>query len=154
MVQEVRIPDIGDIDEVEVIEICVAVGDQVGPDDALIVIESDKASMEVPAGVAGTIASIDVALGDQVAEGALVVTLEGADEATDAALPAPKRSLLPNRKLPRPRPGFRQTFRQMKRHTKQVLQPPWPNRRRPRALPRLPSSKSGSRILAKPQTWW
>ena len=72
MVQEVRIPDIGDIDEVEVIEICVAVGDQVGPDDALIVIESDKASMEVPAGVEGTIASIDVALGDQVAEGALV----------------------------------------------------------------------------------
>lgn len=78
MAQEVRIPDIGDIDEVEVIEICVAVGDAVGPDDALIVIESDKASMEVPAGLAGTIASIDVALGDQVAEGALVVTLEGA----------------------------------------------------------------------------
>jgi pyruvate dehydrogenase E2 component (dihydrolipoamide acetyltransferase) len=82
--QEVRIPDIGDIDEVEVIEICVAVGDQVGPDDALIVIESDKASMEVPAGTAGTIASIDVALGDQVAEGALVVTLEGAAAETAA----------------------------------------------------------------------
>jgi pyruvate/2-oxoglutarate dehydrogenase complex dihydrolipoamide acyltransferase (E2) component len=45
MSQEVRIPDIGDIDEVEVIEICVAPGDEVGPDDALIVIESDKASM-------------------------------------------------------------------------------------------------------------
>ncbi len=84
MAQEVRIPDIGDIDEVEVIEICVAVGDQVGPDDALIVIESDKASMEVPAGVAGTIASIDVALGDQVAEGALVVTLEGGAGTSDA----------------------------------------------------------------------
>jgi len=77
--QEVRIPDIGDVDEVEVIEICVAVGDEVGPDDALIVIESDKASMEVPAGAAGTIASIDVALGDQVTEGSLVVTLEGSD---------------------------------------------------------------------------
>ncbi len=84
MAQEVRIPDIGDIDEVEVIEICVAVGDQVGPDDALIVIESDKASMEVPAGVSGTIASIDVALGDQVAEGALVVTLEGAAAEEDS----------------------------------------------------------------------
>ncbi len=88
MAQEVRIPDIGDIDEVEVIEICVAVGDEVGPDDALIVIESDKASMEVPAGMAGTIASVDVALGDQVAEGALVVTLEGAGAAT-AATPTP-----------------------------------------------------------------
>ena len=75
MAQEVRIPDIGDIDDVEVIEICVTVGDEVGPDDALIVIESDKASMEVPAGVAGTIVSIDVALGDQVVEGTLVVTL-------------------------------------------------------------------------------
>ena len=89
MTQEVRIPDIGDIDEVEVIEICVAVGDQVGPDDALIVIESDKASMEVPAGVAGTIASIDVALGDQVAEGALVVTLTADEAASDSPEPAP-----------------------------------------------------------------
>lgn len=98
MVQEVRIPDIGDIDEVEVIEICVAVGDQVGPDDALIVIESDKASMEVPAGVAGTIASIDVALGDQVAEGALVVTLDGADAGASDSAPsdaAPAREETP-----------------------------------------------------------
>lgn len=85
MAQEVRIPDIGDIDQVEVIEVCVAVGDQVGPEDALIVIESDKASMEVPAGVAGTIASIAVAVGDDVSEGALVVTLEGAAEAEHAA---------------------------------------------------------------------
>lgn len=98
MVQEVRIPDIGDIDEVEVIEICVAVGDQVGPEDALIVIESDKASMEVPAGVAGTIASIDVALGDQVAEGALVVTLDGADAGASDSAPsdaAPAREETP-----------------------------------------------------------
>lgn len=76
MAHEVRIPDIGDIDEVEVIEICVAPGDRVEPDDALIVIESDKASMEVPAGIAGTVASIDVAVGDRVAEGALIVTLD------------------------------------------------------------------------------
>lgn len=87
MAQEVRIPDIGDIDEVEVIEICVALGDQVGPDDALIVIESDKASMEVPAGIAGTIASIDVALGDQVAEGALVVTVNDAEAVNAGAAP-------------------------------------------------------------------
>ncbi|MEM8765821.1 MAG: dihydrolipoyllysine-residue acetyltransferase [Pseudomonadota bacterium] len=97
MAQEVRIPDIGDIDEVEVIEICVAVGDEVGPDDALIVIESDKASMEVPAGMTGTIASVAVALGDQVAEGALVVTLEGAaaESATAAEAPAPAPTQAP-----------------------------------------------------------
>ena len=51
MKEEVRIPNIGDADEVYVIELCVAPGDAVGPDDALVVIESDKASMEVPAGV-------------------------------------------------------------------------------------------------------
>ena len=50
MKEEIRIPDIGDADEVYVIELCVAPGDAVGPDDALIVIESEKASMEVPAG--------------------------------------------------------------------------------------------------------
>jgi pyruvate dehydrogenase E2 component (dihydrolipoamide acetyltransferase) len=80
MSQEVRIPDIGDIDEVEVIEICVAPGDEVGPDDALIVIESDKASMEVPAGIGGVVAAIAVAVGDQVGEGALVVTLEPVEQ--------------------------------------------------------------------------
>jgi len=66
---------------VEVIEICVSVGDTVGPDDALIVIESDKASMEVPAGKAGTVVSIDVALGDEVREGSLIVTLDSAGSA-------------------------------------------------------------------------
>ncbi|MGE0622737.1 MAG: dihydrolipoyllysine-residue acetyltransferase [Pseudomonadales bacterium] len=81
MTEEVRIPDIGDVDHVEVIEICVSVGDTVGPDDALIVIESDKASMEVPAGKSGKIASIDVALGDEVKEGTLIVTLETAAKA-------------------------------------------------------------------------
>ncbi|MEJ2090123.1 MAG: hypothetical protein P8Y69_17005, partial [Gammaproteobacteria bacterium] len=89
MSQEVRIPDIGDIEHVEVIEVCVAAGDEVGPDDALIVIESDKASMEVPAGAAGKILSVDVVVGDQVTEGTLVVTLEpagvtgAAESATD-----------------------------------------------------------------------
>ena len=76
MAEEVRIPDIGDVDHVEVIEIFVAVGDAVGPDDPLIVIESDKASMDVPAGKAGRIASVDVAVGDEVTEGSLIVTLE------------------------------------------------------------------------------
>lgn len=85
MRQEVRIPDIGDIDQVEVIEICVAPGDRVVPEDALVVIESDKASMEVPAGLSGTIASVEVALGDQVREGSLVVTVESEAEAGTAA---------------------------------------------------------------------
>lgn len=77
---QIKIPDIGDVDSVEVIELCVAVGDTVGPDDPLIIIESDKASMEVPATTAGVVESIVVALGDSVSTGDVIVTL-----AADAA---------------------------------------------------------------------
>lgn len=70
------LPSLGDIEEVEVTEICVAVGDTVGADDPIIVIESDKASMEVPAGGAGTIIELNIALGDQLGEGAVIGRLE------------------------------------------------------------------------------
>ena len=79
MAVEVHIPDIGDIDEVEVIEICVAAGDSVGPEDSLIVIESDKASMEVPAGLSGIVESITVKVGDQVGQGQLIARITEAD---------------------------------------------------------------------------
>ena len=78
MTQDIRIPDIGDAEDVEVVEILAAVGDEVGEDDPIIVIESDKASMEVPAGLAGSIQSIDVAVGDKVSEGQVIATLDGA----------------------------------------------------------------------------
>ena len=69
---DVRVPNLGDIDEVEVTELCVSVGDLVGENDPIIVIESDKASMEVPAGVAGVIESFAISLGDVVGEGSLI----------------------------------------------------------------------------------
>jgi pyruvate dehydrogenase E2 component (dihydrolipoamide acetyltransferase) len=69
---DVRVPNLGDIDEVEVTELCVSVGDLVGENDPIIVIESDKASMEVPAGVAGVIQSFAISLGDVVGEGSLI----------------------------------------------------------------------------------
>ena len=72
---EVRIPDIGDAKDVEVIEICVEVGQEIDVDDALIVIESDKASMEVPAPAKGTVASIASNLGDTVNTNDVVLTL-------------------------------------------------------------------------------
>lgn len=72
---EVRIPDIGDAKDVEVIEICVEVGQEIDADDALIVIESDKASMEVPAPVKGTVVSIASSLGDKVNTDDLVLTM-------------------------------------------------------------------------------
>ncbi|MDE0692086.1 MAG: 2-oxo acid dehydrogenase subunit E2 [Gammaproteobacteria bacterium] len=83
---DVRIPDIGDAQDVEVIELCVAAGDTVAVNDALIVIESDKASMEVPAPAAGTVQEVLVSLGDLVNEGDAIVVLEAvAVAAGDAA---------------------------------------------------------------------
>lgn len=81
---EVTIPNLGDIDEVEVIEICVAVGDEVVENDILIVIESDKASMEIPAPAAGTVEAIQVAVGDQVQEGVVIASIAGAAGQQDA----------------------------------------------------------------------
>lgn len=85
MIEEIRIPDIGDVEHVEVIEICVEPGAEVATDDALIVIESDKASMEVPAGLAGKVTAITVAIGDEVTAGHLIAKLETTGVATDAA---------------------------------------------------------------------
>ena len=77
---DILIPNLGDIDEVEVIEICAATGDEVDADDILLVIESDKASMDVPVGAAGTLTDISVSVGDKVAEGTKVATLNAANE--------------------------------------------------------------------------
>ena len=87
--REVTIPDIGDAEEVEVIEICVSPGDAVAENDALIVIESDKASMEVPSPFAGTVSEVLVALSDHVNAGDAIVRLEGAErDAPDVDAPA------------------------------------------------------------------
>ena len=87
-IQEIHIPDIGDADDVVVIELCVVPGDQVEPSDALIVIESDKASMEVPAGVGGVVESLLVAIDDAVVEGQSIARIETA--ANEAAVPPAK----------------------------------------------------------------
>jgi pyruvate dehydrogenase E2 component (dihydrolipoamide acetyltransferase) len=83
---EVKVPDIGDVSEVEVIELMVKVGDTVKVDQSLITVESDKASMEIPSSHAGVIKELKVKLGDKVKEGTLVLVLE-ADAV--AAAPAP-----------------------------------------------------------------
>lgn len=74
--ETVRVPDIGDAGEVEIIELCVAPGDTVAVDDPLVVIESDKASMEVPSTLAGKVVSLAVAVGDQAAEGDVIAEIE------------------------------------------------------------------------------
>ena len=74
---EVTVPDIGDFDAVEVIEVLVAEGDTVAEEDGLIVLESDKATMDVPSTAAGTVTAMKVAVGDKVAQGDLVAVIEG-----------------------------------------------------------------------------
>ncbi|AUA57509.1 Dihydrolipoyllysine-residue acetyltransferase component of pyruvate dehydrogenase complex [Achromobacter spanius] len=86
---QIKVPDIGDFKEVEVIEVLVAVGDTIKAEQSLITVESDKASMEIPASQGGVVKSITVKVGDKVAEGAVVLEVEAEAEASDAA-PAAK----------------------------------------------------------------
>ena len=83
--QQVTVPDIGGAEAAEVIEVLVAVGDEVAVDQGLIVLESDKASMEIPTTVAGTVVELLVAEGQQLAEGAPVVVIEVAGEPGQSA---------------------------------------------------------------------
>ncbi|MBV1913343.1 MAG: dihydrolipoyllysine-residue acetyltransferase [Cycloclasticus sp.] len=96
----IYVPDIGDFDSVEVIEVNVAVGDVVEQEQALLTLESDKASMEIPSTAAGIIKDIKVAVGDQVSEGGLIIVLSGQTSAAEPAVnnltPAPQ----PAEKMP------------------------------------------------------
>ena len=87
---EVKVPDIGDFKNIPVIEILVKPGDHVKPEDPLIALESDKATLEVPSPAAGVVKDINIKVGDKVSQGTLVLTLEGeAAAATTTAAPAP-----------------------------------------------------------------
>ena len=77
--QEARVPDIGDYDDVPVIEVLVAVGDTVSKDQGLVTLESDKATMEVPSPFAGVVRELKVKVGDKLSEGSVVArSIEGA----------------------------------------------------------------------------
>jgi pyruvate dehydrogenase E2 component (dihydrolipoamide acetyltransferase) len=89
--KEARVPDIGDFTDIPVIEILVAVGDTVAKDQGLVTLESDKATMEVPAPFAGIVRELKVKLGDNVSEGSVVAMIEAADGAA-APAPAPAAS--------------------------------------------------------------
>jgi pyruvate dehydrogenase E2 component (dihydrolipoamide acetyltransferase) len=92
----VEVPDIGDFDDVPVIEILVSVGDTVSPEDPLVTLESDKATMDVPAPFAGVVRDIEVQIGDRVSEGTVLMAIEPAAGETPAsesvkAAPEPPR---------------------------------------------------------------
>jgi pyruvate dehydrogenase E2 component (dihydrolipoamide acetyltransferase) len=98
---EVKVPDIGDFDEVAVIEVLVKVGDTVKAEQSLITVESDKASMEIPSSTAGVVKEIKVEVGGKVKEGSVVLVLE-AEGAGAAAAPAPAPTAAPAAAAPAP----------------------------------------------------
>src|SRR5579872_6499506 len=79
----VEVPDIGDFEDVPIIEIHVSPGDEVAAEDPLVTLESDKATMDVPAPEAGTVKQLSVKIGDRVSEGSVLLTLE-----SDGAAPS------------------------------------------------------------------
>ena len=101
---DVTIPDIGDFDEVAVIELLVKAGDKVRPEQSLITVESDKASMEIPSSHAGVVKEMQVKLGDKVKQGSVVLKLETADAAAPvtSASPAPVAASAPVVAAPAP----------------------------------------------------
>ena len=99
--QMILVPDIGDYSDVPVIEVLVKVGDVVEKERPLLVLESDKATMEVPADVAGTITSIAVKLGDKVSKGSVIAEIEASTTAPAAPIPAGAPAfLIASAKLP------------------------------------------------------
>ena len=94
---DIKVPDIGDFAEVAIIEVLVQPGDTIKAEQSLITVESDKASMEIPSSHAGVVKELRVKLGDKVAKGSVVLTLEveGAGVAAPAAAPAPAPAAAP-----------------------------------------------------------
>src|ERR1700675_4524686 len=92
---EVKVPDIGDFKDVPVIEVFVKPGDAVKAEDPLVTLESDKATMDVPAPAAGVVKELKVKLGDKVSEGSVILTLESSgapSNAKPAQAPSPEPS--------------------------------------------------------------
>ena len=85
---ELRVPDIGDFKDVEIIEIPIGPGDTIKTDDTVIVLESDKATLDVPSDQAGKIVELKVAAGDTVSQGSVIALIESAEQAAPAE-PAP-----------------------------------------------------------------
>ncbi|MFO0231512.1 MAG: biotin/lipoyl-containing protein, partial [Burkholderiales bacterium] len=92
---ELKVPDIGDFADVEVIELLVSPGDAVKAEQSLLTVESDKASMEIPSSAAGRIVEMRVKLGDKVSKGTVIALLEAAEAGASAPAPAPAAAPAP-----------------------------------------------------------
>ncbi len=115
--QQINIPDIGDFDSVEVIEVLVAEGDVVAVDDSLVTLESDKATMEIPSPVSGKVTKVTVKVGDSVAEGDYILDIEADEASAEEAPKADAKKEEPAKEAPKElqRPPHR---RKSQRHKK------------------------------------
>ncbi|HEX2668161.1 MAG TPA: dihydrolipoyllysine-residue acetyltransferase [Gammaproteobacteria bacterium] len=105
--KEIKVPDIGNFQGVEVIEVMVKAGDKVAKEQGLITLETDKAAMDVPAPYAGTVKSVAVKKGDKVSEGTLVLVMDAEAEASKpaAAAAAPAKAPAPTKEAPKAAPA-------------------------------------------------
>ena len=103
--QQVLLPDIGDFEEVDVVEVLVSVGDRVEREQSLIVLESDKAAMEIPSPVAGVVEELALKVGDKAGEGALVAVIAVEDSEADSEADAPPAAAEPAAPKPEPAPA-------------------------------------------------
>lgn len=94
-IKEVLVPDIGNFDSVDVIEVLVKAGDTIAKEDSLITVESDKASMDIPSSLAGVVKEVSIKVGDKTKQGALILTVDTSAEAAPAEKPAAQPTATP-----------------------------------------------------------
>lgn len=117
MTVQLTVPDLGDFEDVEVIEILVAPGDSVAVEDPLLTLETDKASMDIPASQAGTVVSVDVKVGDRVSTGSAVVTIEAAGDESEV----PVENIEATRKMSAPEIVATRTHESNATHAAQLV---------------------------------
>lgn len=100
-IQDVVVPDIGNFDSVDVIEVLVKAGDSIAKEDSLITVESDKASMDIPAPFSGTVKEVKIKVGDKAAQGTLILTLEAGEVAAVKAEEKPAAPVAPVAEAPK-----------------------------------------------------
>ena len=105
MAEEVKVPDIGDFKEVEVIEILVKPGDTVAKEQSLVTLESDKATMEIPSPGAGTVKELKLKVGDKVSKGSLILLMDPSEKSAQEKREAPKASAAAPARSPAPAPA-------------------------------------------------
>jgi len=109
-IQDILVPDIGNFDSVDVIEVLVKAGDSVAKEDSLITVESDKASMDIPSPFSGVVKEVKMKVGDKVAQGSLIITMDVSDAMTAPVEEKPAateksavvKEAIPEREIPQP----------------------------------------------------